>query len=385
LAENTGGILSFRNFKEYSSDKQPYQIDEYPLFTDAHIIGQLIEGCEPYTFLNMVPSRRESGTVRESIMLRIYWYASYQSVGCSVETDVSQYHGGHINDEIAALVSLKLGIRLKSGGMTRTFHDYYEDQLGVPRSPINPHPQLIVQDKQRLILPGVVKEVDLSTLNELKSLQNLSEDQYVALLRAARLYQDAIWIAEYDPNSAWLMLISAVETAANQWTADMGTPAERLKSLKPKVADLLVSSGGKELLEQVADEIASSLGATNKFIKFCLEYKPEAPGKRPEHAQVEWTKNGLKKVLNTLYKYRSNALHGGTPFPSPMYSSPENTMDGLLLSEKACTFGLALHTHGASWKAEDLPINMNTFNYFVNGVLNNWWSSLISLNETNKN
>jgi hypothetical protein len=71
------------------------------------------------------------------------------------------------------------------------------------------------------------------------------------------------------------------------------------------------------------------------------------------------------------------------PFPSPMCSSPENTMDGLL-SEKACTFGLAVHTRGASWKAEDLPINMNTFNYFVNGVLNNWWSSLISLNETNK-
>ena len=266
--------------------------------------------------------------------------------------------------------------------MTRTFHNFYNDQLGVPRSPTNPPPQLIVQDKQRLILPGVVKEADLSTLNELKSSQNLSEEQYVSLLRAARLYQDAIWIAEHDPNSAWLMLISAIETAANQWSNDNGSPSERLRSLKPKVAELLVNSGGEGLLDQVAEEIVHSLGSSNKFIKFCLEYKPEPPEKRPEYGQVKWTKSGLREVLNTLYKYRSDALHGGTTFPSPMCSSPENTMDGLL-SEKACTFGLAVHTRGASWNAKDLPINMNTFNYFVNGVLNNWWSSLINQNETN--
>lgn len=381
MAENTGGILSFWNFKEYNLDREAYQIDEYPLFTDADIIGELREGCEPYTFLNTVPFKRESGTVRESIILRIYWYTSYQ-LKCNVKTDASQYHGGHINDEIAALVSLKLGIRLKSGSMTRTFHDFYNDQLGSPRSPTNPPPQLIVQDKQHLIIPGVVKEVNISTLNQLKSLQYLNEGQYVSLLRAARLYQDAIWVAESDPNSAWLMLISAVEVAANQWREDSGLPSERLRALRPIVADLLVSSGGEELLEKVAREIVDSLGATNKFIKFCIEYKPEPPETRPEESQVKWTKSGLKEILNTLYRYRSEALHGGNPFPEPMCSPPEKTLDGLL-SEKACTFGLAVHTHGASWKAEDLPINMNTFHYFVNGVLNNWWSSLIDQNETN--
>jgi hypothetical protein len=381
LAENTGGILSFWNFKEYSSDRQAYQIDEYPLFTDADIIGEVIDGCEPYTFVNTVPFKREPGIVRESVALRIYWYISYQ-LECNIKTDTSQYHGGHINDEIAALASLKLGIRLKSGSITRTFHVFYNDRLGSPRSPINPPPQLTVQDKQRLIIPGVVKEVNISTLNQLKLLQHLNEDQYISLLRAARLYQDAIWIAENDPNSAWLMLISALEVAANQWREDSDSPAARLRSSKPKLANLLINNGGEELLEKVAEEIVHTLGSTKKFVDFCLEYKPDPPIKRPENAQIKWDSGGLKKILSTLYDYRSEALHCGNPFPEPMCSPPEKTLDGLL-SEKACTFGLAVHTRGASWKAEDLPININTFHYFVNGALNNWWSSLINQTETN--
>lgn len=381
MAENTGGILSFWNFKDYNPDQQAYQIDEYQLFTDADIVGELVEGCEPYTFLNMVSFNKEPGNIRESITLRIYWYTSYQ-VSVGVETDTSQYHGGHINDEIAALASLKLGIRLKSGDMTRTFHGFYNDKLGLPRLPINPPPQLIIHNRQRLVIPGVFKNVDISILKDLKSLQHISEDRYVSLLRAARLYQDAIWIAESDPNLAWLMLISAVEIAANQWLVDSDSPAQRLKSSKPILAKLLVDSGGEELLEKVAEEIIHTLGATNKFIKFCLKYQPDPPAERPNTGQIKWTKSDLKKILNTLYRYRSDALHGGNPFPAPMCSPPEKTLDGLL-SEKACTFGLAVHTRGGTWKAEDLPINMNTFHYFVNGVLNNWWSSLIDQVETN--
>jgi hypothetical protein len=380
MAANIGGTLSLQNFKEYSPDLQAYQIDEYPLFTDADVIGELREGCEPYTFLNMVPIHKDRGIAYASIMLRIYWFTSYQ-IDCQIETDNSKYHGGGISDEIAALASLKLGIRLKAGGMTRSFHGFYEDGLGRPHPSYDPIPQLIVRNKRRLMLPNVVKSVDLAALADLKSLRNISEDRYISLLRSARLYQDAIWIAENDPNLAWLMLISAVETAANQWSADLDSPSERLKSSKPKVAELLMNSGGEELLRQVADQIAPSLGSTNKFIKFCLEYMPDPPGERPKHAQVEWTKNYFRKeILNKLYEYRSCALHGGTPFPAPMCMAPY-LIDGIV-SERVCPYGLSATSQGATWKVSDLPINMNTFNYFVNGVLNKWWSSFVD--EDNK-
>lgn len=108
---------------------------------------------------------------------------------------------------------------------------------------------------------------------------------------------------------------------------------------------------------------------------------PDPPGERPKHAQVEWTETYFRKeILNKLYEYRSCALHGGTPFPAPMCMAPY-LIDGIV-SESACPYGLSATSQGATWKVSDLPINMNTFNYFVNGVLNKWWSSLVD--EDNK-
>jgi hypothetical protein len=375
LTENTDGVLSFWNLKEYVPDKAIEAITEYPLYTDAHVIGELTEGCEPYMFLNMIPCQNAPGVVCESIILRIYWYISANRT-FEVKTDTSKYHGGWVTDELAALASLKLGIRLKAGGMTRTFDGYNQDSLGKPRAQNYPIPQLTVRNK-RLVLPNVVKSVNLADLAELKALQNVNEGQYISLVRSARLYQDALWIAESEPALAWLMMISAVETAANQWSVDEASPSEKLKELKPELTKILMNYGGEDLLVQVAEQISPSLGATNKFIKFCLEFMPDAPMERPiEWAQIKWSKTSLRRILNKLYEYRSNALHGGTPFPEPMCRAPEQLSLEQGVPEKGC-LGLAVHTLGASWKSEDLPINMNTFNYIVNGILSNWWSSLV--------
>lgn len=375
LTENTGGILSFWNLKEFVSGKALEAIAEYPLYTDAHIIGELTEGYEPYIFLNMIAMGKEPGAVCESIILRIYWYVA-ENRTYEVKTDTSKYHGGWVTDEIAALASLKLGIRLRAGDMTRIFGGYSQDPLGRPRAPVYPIPQLTVRNR-RLVLPNVIKSVNLADLADLKALQNINEGQYVSLVRAARLYQDALWIAESEPALAWLMLISAVETAANQWSADEASPSEKLRELKPELAKLLMNNGGEDLLVQVAKQIAPSLGVTNKFIKFCLEFMPAPPTERPiEWAQIKWSKTNLRKILNKLYEYRSNALHGGTPFPEPMCRAPEQLSSEEGIPEKGC-LSLAVHTLGASWESKDLPINMNTFNYIVSGILSNWWSSLV--------
>lgn len=376
MIDNIGGILSFWNFKEYSSCKTPQAITEYSLYTDAHIIGELTEGCEPYVFLNTIATEKEAGVASESAVLRIYWYTA-ENRAYEVRTDTSKYHGGWVSDEIAALASLRLGIRLKAGGITRIFDGYTQDPLGRPRSTDKLIPQLAIRAK-RLVLPNVIKSADLGKLVDLKVLQNLNEEQYVSLVRAARLYQDALWIAESEPSLAWLMLISAVETAANQWLADEVSPSEKLRESKPELAKLLIESGGENLLVKVAEEIAPSLGATSKFIKFCLKFMPDPPTERPiKWAQIKWTKTNLREILGTLYKYRSDALHGGTPFPEPMCRAPELLPIEQGIPEKGC-LSLAVHTLGASWESKDLPMNMNTFNYIVYGVLNNWWSSLVT-------
>ena len=377
MADNTDSVFFLRNLKGYAPEKEAKEGGEYPLYTDARIVGELTEGCEPYFFLNALCEEKEPGVVVPSIILRIFWYVS-EDRAIEVRTDASRYHGGLISDEIAALASLKLGIRLKAGGLTRIFGGFSQDPFGTPWAVNRSNPELTIRSK-RLVLPNVVKEVNLANLAELKALKNLEDEQYISLVRAARLYQDALWIAESEPALAWLMLISAAETAANQWSADEAPPSERLRASKPKLAEILINCGGEDLLVQVAEEIASSLGATKKFIDFCLKFMPDPPANRPdEWGQVKWETSNLKKILGKLYGYRSKALHGGTPFPAPMCQAPERLSSEQVEIEIG-SFGLAVHTLGGSWLAEDLPVNMNTFNYMVNGILNKWWTSLVSI------
>src|SRR5690606_14280003 len=125
------------------------------------------------------------------------------------------------------------------------------------------------------------KTVNISALGDLYSLHSLSEEQYIALVRASRMYQDALWIAESEPELAWLMLVSSLETAANQWSSEQDTPVERLKALKPNLTGMLLESGGDELVEKVANEIIHSFRATTKFINVCLQFVPSRPEKRP--------------------------------------------------------------------------------------------------------
>ncbi|NOI98185.1 hypothetical protein [Vibrio sp. T3Y01] len=372
---HTSGVLSYWNMKEFNSEISPRSITEFPLYTDAHVTGELNTDLGPYKFLNMITGVNKAGSIYDAITLRMFWYLEDQG-SYGVKTDTSKYHGGWITDEIAALVSVKLGIRIKAGPMTRSYDSHSDDPLGTPSSTRVKPPQIEISARGP-VLPSVVKTVDISKLDELYMLNNLTEEQYIALVRASRMFQDALWVAESEPELAWLMLISSVETAANQWSSEQESPTERLRSSKPKLAEILVDKGGEELLEIVATEIVHTLGATNKFIKFSTKFMPEAPEVRPiEWARVKWSKTGFREILDKLYSYRSSALHGGTPFPAPLCGPPDYISKELGIAEKG-SIGLATHTLGASWKSEDLPISMDTFTYFVNGVLNNWWRSLL--------
>jgi hypothetical protein len=89
---------------------------EYPLYTDAHIVAEVEHG--PYSFLNAIPLAQ--GTVRAAVILRFDWHWEFPSLDWS-KTDAQRYHGGSPPDEVAALASLAMGVRLRAGDSMREF------------------------------------------------------------------------------------------------------------------------------------------------------------------------------------------------------------------------------------------------------------------------
>ena len=107
-------------------------IYEHPLYSDAHMTGEFRTTQGPYTFLNTVPMPTFDGAVKAPIVLRAEMYLEF-SIPDMTKTDESVYHGGDLVDEIAALASLSLGVRLLNGGTSREFRTD-DDPYGRPAS-----------------------------------------------------------------------------------------------------------------------------------------------------------------------------------------------------------------------------------------------------------
>ena len=109
----------------------------------------------------------------------------------------------------------------------------------------------------------------------LGTLPNLSVENAIVLVRAARMYQEAIWIANSTPELSWIMLVSAIETIANQWQNRIFHHlVEKLRMWRPELENILRHYGGDnadELVQKVAKEIAPYIGATGTFRDFIIE------------------------------------------------------------------------------------------------------------------
>lgn len=364
--------ISSANWKAFENGESLKTTVEYPLYTDAKITGEIAEGYGPYKFLNTVPMEDHPGLLQPSIILRAEFYLLGDDLQQMNETNASNYHGGCFPDEIAALVSLCLGIRVKAADVTRCF-DQDGDPLGRPKAfKSRSAPTMSLGDRQ-LKLPNSVGAHSLDNLTPIKILPELSGKKSITVIRAARLYQDAIWIGESEPALSWLMLVSALEAGANIWHQGDDSPISQLKEVKPDLYNLLENSGIDGLTENIANEIAHTFGATNKFIKFVMKYLPGPPENRPqEWAQISWHKNFMKKALNKIYWYRSVALHEGTPFPYPMCNG--EPFAGNFMAEKPIALtSIAL---GGVWSSEDTPMLLHMFEYIARGTLINWINSL---------
>lgn len=364
------------------SDTSAATVVEYPFYSDADIRDEFTDDLGPYSFLNTVPSPiSPDGDVNAPIVLRAEIHLTQPfPPPDKFETDERFYHGGDTVDELAALTSVALGVRIRAGHESRRFEPGPDqDPYGRPSDwRDNPKPVVRVQpNRLNLILPSVVGEHPMSQLKILRSIPQIKPARYVRLIRACKFYQEALWIAEFSPNLAWLMFVSALETAANDVYTTDASPGERLRASKEDLAELLKDHGGDELVDRVAELIADTFGATQKFIKFTLKFKPNEPDQRPdpESCQVKWSNSGLKKILNKVYEYRSRALHAGKPFPAPMLRSPFYDSPDSPASEVPLT-GLASHSHGGTWTPEDTPINLHCFHYITRGALLKWWKKM---------
>ena len=303
---------------------------EFPLFTDALVIEEANFG--PYAFLNTEDFRDD--IVRTAIVLR-YAACDYEAHREQRTCDKSRtelYHGGYAQDELAALASLILGIRLSAGSVSREFK-LKGDPLGRPTE-LGSRDKPFFRTPRNYVIPSTASgQHNLQDLQRIEELKDVSQKKAVAIIRSARMYQQALWVAESEPSMTWLLMVSALETAANEW--------QRAK------------------------------GITKKFVSFVQAFRPDPPPQRPtERFQFPWDDENWTKALKTIYRYRSNALHEGIPFPAPMCSPPIRRSDLGVCGE----FPTDLEK-GATWIRADLPVHLHVFEYVTRNVLLKWWYS----------
>ena len=270
--------------------------------------------------------------------------------------------GGNGADELAALVSLALGIRLRAGGIARAF-DLPGNMLGYPHE-INPPPYLPRPTGGVTMLPYtggfayIGDKVNLARFNLLDYYPYLLAGEARTLVASARAYQEAIWIADGDPRQAWLRLVTAVEAAA-QLVPDR--PAhERLKLAHPDIWARATATGDVEFVEMLAVKLADQSRSTAKFLNFLESFRPPAPRRRPTYGRINW--KNLRKQLSDIYRYRSADLHGTAPFPVEM-CRPRHVS----LNRRAPEVGAVVNGRE--------QMSLQVFEYIVRGSLQKWCRS----------
>ena len=327
------------------------------MLSDARVTGQLELG--PFKLLNALdlPSAHAAGRVRTTAILRYDAHVGVPLAG----PDALE-----MADEVIALASLVSGARLRAGPFTRMFSPG-GDPRGQP-SGLRWDPDPVLASPNLPVLPRALRcQLGASPLD---TFPQVPPRAAIELVRAARMYRDALWLAESETNLAWLLLVSAVEVAAVFDKHGGGEPSEIFAQLNPTLAGTIRESGGEQLLHVVASSFAHLMGSTNRFIKFAMKHAPKSgPEGTPRVYPFKWSRSNLRKALNTIYTYRSNALHTGQPFPYMMRLAPMKLLPGDVTPE--------VPQNSPDGTDRELPMLLHTFEHVVRAVLLSWWKSLI--------
>jgi hypothetical protein len=338
---------------------------EFLLYSDTRVTGGSELTCHPYVLTNSF-GFPEKG--RLAPVLALYLDDHFPDLGVQPmeETDVAGWLNLTLEDEVACVLSLVAGVRLRSGGRVRRFTD--AASRGVPEFFGHRVPEWTATE--RPIYP-VPEQISMESLDGwMDRYLTLEREDAVALVRAARQFRDALWVADTDPELAWLFLVSALEVIAGREALSSASPADLFRQEKPALAAQLLEAGGEAHLAAVAQELVGVVRATARFLSCVKTHLPVPPSVRPEvYAQVDWAWPKLRKQVAMVYDYRSQRLHGGVPFPSPLCQVPYG--QGAALEERPT--GIASASGNAAWRSEDLPMHLHTFGYIVRGCLLDWW------------
>jgi hypothetical protein len=297
--------------------------------------------------------------------------------GIAKKTDPGSYHGGWIDDEVAALISLALNVRCKSGGLWRDFRERSDQGGGMPYLGSFEPPTLVApKGPGWVMLPKLTLEADLADLVPyLERYSELDAATATSLVRAARLFQQGVWLADADPNLAWILLVSALEVAADTWAGTVKSePVQQIVDNWPELGELLVAVGESEveLASKLARLLRGHVKIQDRVKQFVAFHLPEQPEPQPKFDAIDWREEAITKSIGKIYQWRSRFLHAAIPFPGPMCAPPRGDGEGAF---SECPGGLGTGIGDASWLAEDTPMLLWPFAYLVNEVLRSWWLS----------
>ncbi|MFG3149354.1 hypothetical protein [Streptomyces sp. NPDC048243] len=364
---NVSAPWSWLNWEQFNQGKHSTQAAEYLIYTDAWMTQEEIS-TGPIHF-NFGTAVADQGHIAPAVTLRIDDHLPELDVQPMEKTDTAGWLNLTVDDELACLLSLITGARMRTGGMSREFKEN-EDPRGTARYNLSRAPEWTPLPMRNPIYPGANMANTGEAATWLNRYPSLTREDSVALIRAARQFRDALWVAESDPELSWLFLVSALEGPAGRSaiTAEED-PVSIFTTEMTDLAEEIREKGGDDLLRYVSEELLPIVKATNRFLKFVTRYAPNPPTARPpEDAQIPWEK--LRKKVSQVYTYRSKRLHEGVPFPYPMCDRP---LQYLPWPDEAPTARAAAKGN-AAWVAKDLPMHLHMFGYIVRGCLLNWWA-----------
>ena len=182
-----------------------------------------------------------------------------KTIFAGTEPYPSDFHGGWYTDEIAALISLKLGVRAHAIITTREYN-YNTPEHGQPRAEQNP-PPVFSSNNRALTIPFWRKNTSIAELKEINNIHLLDEQKLNFLIKAAISIQESLWICVSSLNIAWLLMVSALETAAQQWDKSKGNNIKKFQESKPDLFKMLDNDQYKHLIPIISDEFPSTFRA----------------------------------------------------------------------------------------------------------------------------
>jgi len=279
---------------------------EYSIYSDARIAGNLDAG--PYKLIMSfdVQGRRGIGQLHRQLIVRVTDHLpDPEPDDGPVDTarahdftpNLDGWTGGDIGEQITALLSVALARRVRSSGVSRECFEGIGDSLGTPRGP-DVAPFLEAPSGYAMIpqLAGEVRIEDAGPF--LETYAGLSSKQSAIVLRAAGQYADALWWADADPRMSWIKLVGALETAANEF--DQSTTSDPVELLKRHRGRLYgdLKRIDPRAAEVVARHLHGLVQAEDKLLAFTLAHAPAPPPQRPTIAQFDFGE--LESALSTI-------------------------------------------------------------------------------------